>query len=208
MGHNPSYFKGDSYGVNLERPVEMVSFYDAILFCNKRSKLEGLDSCYIVKNIRDTVITPGRDSRLYNLGRQKSKIFNVKWNRNKNGYRLPTANESEYALRACSGSKYYWGRDISQIDKNAWYAGNTSKKTHEVATKESNKFGLYDMNGNVWEWCWDKLGEFYRAKRGASFSQEHSYFFEASHLGRYFPWDIYVDQGFRCVRNAEKINVD
>ena len=134
MGSNPSNWKCDNL------PVEQVSWYDAVEFCNKKSRKEGLTPCY--------------------SGSGKSITFNF----NANGYRLPTEAEWEYAAGGGNKSRNYKYSGSNSIGDVAWYRSNSGNKTHQVGTKQPNELGIYDMSGNVYEWCNDWYDENYYSK--------------------------------------------
>ncbi|WP_084464123.1 formylglycine-generating enzyme family protein [Microtetraspora fusca] len=111
-------------------PVTDVSWLDAVRFCNLLSRAEGLYPCYSIGDDPD-----GRD---------------VVCDWEADGYRLPSEAEWEYACRAgTSGVRY------GELDEIAWYRENSGGEIHDVATRAPNAWGLHDMIGNVWEWCWD-----------------------------------------------------
>jgi formylglycine-generating enzyme required for sulfatase activity len=133
MGMNPSNFKGSD---NL--PVENVSWFEAIEFCNKLSEREKRTPFYRI--VGSEVTSIGGD-----------------------GYRLPTEAQWEYACRAKTASLYPFGDVVNRLDEHAWYASNAESKTHPVGQKLPNAWGLHDMLGNVWEWCADAYDENYYA---------------------------------------------
>ena len=131
-------------------PVNMVSWYDALVYCNRRSIKEGLTPYYTINgstNPDDWGTVPDSTDANWN---------NVDYDPAANGYRLPTEAEWEWAARGGGDNTTYAGSD--DMDDVAWYEDNSSSKTHEVKTKNANGYGLYDMSGNVWEWCWDWFG--------------------------------------------------
>jgi tetratricopeptide (TPR) repeat protein len=203
MGRNPSYFKdktklpGNDKDMDLARPVEMVTWYDAVLYCNARSKAEGLDTCYTISNKRDTVTFNN------NLNDSiDAVLFDVKCDFLKNGYRLPTADEYEYALRAGSTAKFFFGNLNSTAIDYAFIRENSDRKTQPVAQLLPNKFGLYDINGNVWEWCWD-IGNtpYSRVRCGACFSDDYL-FLNAGYRAYDIAYLCSAGYGLRAVRSV------
>lgn len=191
MGENPSGFKEEK---NL--PVEKVSWYDAVYFCNKLSAKCGLTPVYAVDGETDV----GKWG--YAPHKEKEIKGTVSQNENADGYRLPTVEEWQYAAKGgqefkCSGS--------DKLDEVGWYSENSGRKTHPVAQKKPNDYGLYDMSGNVWEWCWDSKPNIseYRCNCGGSWCSnaygcevDYKYWLNANITSN--------NLGFRIVRSTGK----
>jgi formylglycine-generating enzyme required for sulfatase activity len=189
MGDNPSRWKASM------NPVEQVRWSDAARYCNARSRLEGLQSCYDLKT----------------------------WecNFDADGYRLPTEAEWEYACRAGTKTTYFFGNDSSKLRDYAWFEENSGGRPRPVGQKLPNPWGLYDVHGNVWQWCNDfykvdyyqespqenprgpNIGDNKVVRGGAwKFSAQtcrsgYRYNEDPGYADVCFGYDIY---GFRCVR--------
>jgi formylglycine-generating enzyme required for sulfatase activity len=194
MNSTPGNFKGK------ELPVESISWYDAILFCKKKKKKQGLTLVYDIKGTA------------------------VKWDRGADGYRLPTEAEWEYACRAGTSTPFNTGSNITteQANYDGTYPYNNNaqglfiEKTTPVGSYPANAWGLYDMHGNVFEWCWDWHGNYTRDAqtdptgpasgalhiiRGGSWVNGGQTL-RSANRGVYIPGDGYERIGFRLARNA------
>jgi len=180
MGTNRSEFK------HPQNPVENVSWENAIKFCNKLSRLQGLDQYYT----------------------ENPKSLDYGWNydSSKNGYRLPTEKEWEYAAKAGTENRWAGTDDVGKLEEYAWFKGNSNRSTHPIATKKPNEWGFYDMSGNVKEWCWDKYNpkngdaSALRVYRGGSWRSNDSDLRSASR-GLNSPGSRDDDLGFRVCRS-------
>ena len=169
MGNNPSHNKGRT------KPVENVSWHDAVAFFGKLSDEEGVE------------------------------------------YRLPTEAEWEYACRAGTTTAWCFGDDLSQLGEYAWHRGNSEDTTHPVGEKKPNAWGLFDMHGNVYEWCQDLYGHYEslqvvsdpigaasgsrRVLRGGAFTTRPLYVRAANRANNFvLPDDRYRYFGFRLAR--------
>ncbi len=117
-------------------PANSISWFDAVSFCNALSKHAGLQPCYRIEGDR------------------------VDWDVDADGYRLPTEAEWEYACRAGTSTKWFFGDGAVALDRYAWFRENSGFRTHAVGEKVPNPWGLHDMMGNVLEWCWDWYGAY------------------------------------------------
>jgi formylglycine-generating enzyme required for sulfatase activity len=177
--------EGDNY------PMYYVSWNEAIEYCNKRSLKEGLTPAY------------------------RGSGNNITCDFNATGYRLPTEAEWEYAARG--GNQDYLTYEYSggnSADAVAWYGNNSGNRTHPVGIKQPNSLGLYDMSGNVWEWCWDWFGGYssgsqtnpmgassgtYRVARGGSWGNDAADV-RSAYRSNNTPSHRYSILGFRLVR--------
>jgi formylglycine-generating enzyme required for sulfatase activity len=156
MGTNPSNFTGD-----LSRPVEKTTWFNAIEYCNRRSMQEHLTPCY---SYNDGEIDYGTNPSdwPYGWNTYSYNHTNVKCGWTANGYRLPTEMEWMFAARGGNSTHtpsftYSGSNTIGEV---AWYRNNSSSTTHPVGGLSPNELGIYDMSGNVWEWCWDIYGAY------------------------------------------------
>jgi formylglycine-generating enzyme required for sulfatase activity len=159
MGALPSSLtSGTNYGRGDNYPVYYVSWYDAIVFCNRLSMTEGLTPAYRISgstNPADWGAVPTSSNSTWNAAVIVS---------GSTGYRLPTEAQWEYAAKGgdptANGWEGYTYSGSNTVGDVAWYSDNSSSRTHEVGKKSPNGLGLYDMSGNVREWCWDRYGSY------------------------------------------------
>ena len=173
MENNPSGFKGDN------RPVETVSWWEVLEYCNRLSEKYGLEPVYeLSKSSEGTLMIKELEGKIVSPDKANFK--------NTEGFRLPT--EVEWEWFASGGQKaieqgtfYYIYSGSNNIDEVAWYYENVRKfdvaSTKDVGLKNSNQLGLYDCSGNVWEWCYDTIefdenGDYKNIKNGNLYMYE------------------------------------
>lgn len=205
MGENPSFFQLSNEGLDADRreavenkentdnyPVENISWFDAVYFCNKLSMMEGLTPAYSVNGETDPECWGYTPHKGENIKTEVNRDFNS------NGYRLPTQHEWQ---QAANGGEDYTYSGSDDLDEVGWYEKNSNNVTHPVAQKKANGYGFYDMSGNVWEWVDGDYPDFPddRYDCGGSYCSDMN----DCKVSRYYYYNAYdrcSGIGFRLVR--------
>ena len=172
-------------GSSSQNPVSSVSWYDVVKWMNAKSEKEGLTPVYQVSGA------------IYKTGESVPSLSS-----SANGYRLPTEVEWEWAARGGVSSQGYAYSGSNDVRNVAWYASNASGGTKAVGTKAANELGIYDMSGNVWEWCEDVVSSSYRRFRGGSWGGSADGCAVANRDNYYNPDDRSIGIGFRLARSS------
>ena len=209
MENNPSNFKGDN------KPVECITWWQALDYCNKLSEKYGLEPVYDLSKSAQGILM------IKELGGETvyPDVANFK---NTEGFRLPTEVEWEWFARGGQvaieqGTFDYTYSGSNNINEVAWYIGNSGRKTQDVGLKKPNQLGLYDCNGNVWEWCYDTTENIeegknyiynafdssnrYRIEKGV-FWENHTSYCVVRSREQYSSFDSGYGIGFRLVRTV------
>ena len=196
-GKNPSNFQGEKF------PVDSVSYYDAIVFCNLLSMEMDVEPVYSVDGITDPALWTSLES---------GEWYGLKMSPVATGYRLPTKEEWLFAARGGSektSNKYVGGDDVEEL---AWYNVNSDRTTHDVGQKSPNEIDVYDMNGNVWEWCWDGASQLRPNKFivGGGYDTSKNGTTIANCVSEQIPTTKNPNTGFRIVRgmNDDEIKAE
>ncbi|MBI9032128.1 formylglycine-generating enzyme family protein [bacterium] len=216
MGEDPSV---DRYGKGNRYPLYSVTWFDAIKYCNLRSLQEGLEPCYVYgSNGSDPKDWPEEWDYFENH-------INFVCDFSADGYRLPTEMEWMYAAKGGNqtdpNTYNLWSGTNIQADliNYAWYATNSDRKTNPVGTKLANQLNLFDLSGNIIEWCWDIYNENYlnenqtnpcgpsngdsRVIRGGGWWNSTPQNCQVGYRSLTFPDFSYYDIGFRLVRTQK-----
>jgi len=161
-GENPSHTKGAKF------PVESVSWYDSLVFCNRLSDLLGKTPCYKVNG------SSNPDDWGYSPHQNKIIEGEIEFNQEADGFRIPTLEEWDVAIRGGENHTYSGSEDLDSV---AWTDSNSGGQVHEVAQLLPNGYGIYDMSGNVFEWVWSVRDDTSRYLRGGSY-------FDAARAGK------------------------